>query len=315
MNRKLQALKFTPALLEKVWGSESWLISSMGEGLEGEAAGGFLAGNTLSEILETYMGELAGDKVFEFCHLQFPVVIKTLEVKGRTSLEVHPDDETALERYDDYGKEEIWYILKAGRNARIYLGFNEDTDASQFYGKCSEGTVEGMLNTITPVEGELYHIKPGAVHSCSGEMTILEIQQPSYQTLRIFDRENAGETDLEEALDIIDYGKYDVASNRIGKLKDGMTIFGTEHFNVNGIVLEKREVVEPDEAGSFIIYICVGGSASLCDGAGNSLTLEKGEPVLIPASADEMTLSPSGDRAVLLKVTMGDMEEEDNYIK
>lgn len=321
MNRKLYPLKFTPIFLDKVWGSESWLISSMGEGLEGEVTDGFLSENTLSDILETYMGELTGDKVFEFCHLQFPVLLKRLEIKDRISVQVHPDDETALERYDDYGKEEIWYILKADKNARIYLGFNKDTDASEFYGSCCDGTVDGMLNEITPKAGELYHIKPGTVHSCRGGLTIIEIQQPSYQTLRLYDwgRENnpdtAREMDLEEALDIIDYSRYDVETNRISRIKAGASIFSNEHFTVSGQIVDKAETVDTEAAGGFIIYICVEGSASICDAAGAQFKIEKGESILIPSSAEGWELRPSGAKAVLMKVTMGEMEEKDDYIK
>ena len=112
---------------------------------------GFLEGNSLFDILETYLGDLVGDKVFEMYNLQFPVLVKLLDISTNISVQVHPDDEIALERYDNYGKEEFWHVLDADENARIYLGFKRKVTATEFYDRCKDGTVVQLLNRFVPV--------------------------------------------------------------------------------------------------------------------------------------------------------------------
>lgn len=318
MNRKLYPLKFNPVFLEKVWGSETWTVSSMGEGLEGEVSDGYLAGNTLSDLIEIYMGELVGDNVFEFHNLQMPVLIKQLKVEDRISVQVHPDDVIAAERYGDYGKEECWYVVDADQSARVYAGFRKDTDAGEFYAACKNGTVIDLLNCFAPKPGDFFHIKPGTVHSCSGNLTIAEVQEPSDITLRLYDwgKENNPETarrmDLEEALDIINYSAYDTALFR--KSDNGSDAVLTEngHFTVKIIHPAMEEKFEGGE--SFMVYICLKGDAAVTDEVGNTCRISAGEAVVIPASIDSHILTPGKKGTSLLCVTPAAEEEKDNYI-
>lgn len=318
MNRKLYPLKFNPVFLEKVWGSETWTVSSMGEGLEGEVSEGYLAGNTLSDLIEIYMGELVGDNVFEFHNLQMPVLIKQLQVDDRISVQVHPDDDVAAERYGDYGKEECWYIVDADESAKVYMGFAKDTDAGEFYAACKNGTVTDLLNRFTPKPGDFFHIKAGTVHSCSGRVTIAEVQEPSDITLRLYDwgKENNPETarrmDLEEALDIIDYSAYDTSSFR--KSDDGSDGILTEngHFTVR--ILHPAGERKIEGTDTFLVYICLKGEASVTDEAGNVCRISAGEAAVIPASVDSYTLAPEKEGTALLCVAPAAEEEKDNYI-
>ena len=84
---------------------ESWILSDMGAE-ESVVSEGFLAGNTLGEVLETYLGDLVGDDVYDRYRNQFPLLIKLLDINDRLSVQVHPDDSVAMQRYDSYGKKE-----------------------------------------------------------------------------------------------------------------------------------------------------------------------------------------------------------------
>ena len=117
--KKLYPLTFHPLWKPKAWGGESWDLC----GFEDDAsvvAEGFLADNDLPDILETYMGDLVGDEVFDWYNLHFPLLLKHLHVEDRLSVQVHPDDAVAEQRFDDYGKTECWYVLEAGPDARIW---------------------------------------------------------------------------------------------------------------------------------------------------------------------------------------------------
>ena len=119
MEAKLYPLKFKPIVKDKIWGGaklrdvlgkkasdkagESWELS----GVSGDISvveNGFLAGNTLEEIVEIYMGELVGDKVFEKFGIEFPLLIKFIDASDFLSIQVHPDDAMARERHSSYGK-------------------------------------------------------------------------------------------------------------------------------------------------------------------------------------------------------------------
>ncbi|MBR5056892.1 MAG: class I mannose-6-phosphate isomerase, partial [Bacteroidales bacterium] len=220
MNRKLYPMTFEPLVEERAWGSESWLVAAMGEGRNSVVTNGFLAENDLDDILETYMGDLVGESIFNYYNLQFPLLVKILDVRENLSVQVHPDDTIAFERFFDYGKSECWYVLESSPDARIYMGFKRETSAGEFYEKCKDGTVVELMNVIHPEAGEAFFIPAGTVHACGGGLKIAEVQEPSDITLRLYDwgRENdpatARQMHLEEALDCIDYGKFDEARFR-----------------------------------------------------------------------------------------------------
>ncbi len=320
MYKKLYPLKFNPVVLDKAWGSESWEISSMGDGLEGTVENGFLAENTLSDILETYMGELVGDNIFEFFNLQFPVLIKFLQVRDRLSVQVHPDDATALERYGDYGKNECWYIMEADSAARIHMGFKRPVTAAEVYSGCKDGTIVELLNEYIPHKGEFFWIPAGTVHACRGNLLIAEVQQPSDISLRLYDwgRENdpstAREMHLEEALDCIDYSAFDDKANHIARMDDISTLVRDSHFSVTRMKLSSPAGVSMENSNSFIAYICTDGSAEIASDGGETFTIARKETILVPASFDNFTIRPAKGGVSLLQVHVDRIEEKDTYI-
>ena len=115
---------------------------------------GFLEGNTLEDVLETYLGDLVGDAVYDRYRNQFPLLIKLLDINDRLSVQVHPDDTTAEQRYDSYGKKECWYVLEADDDAVIWLGVKKDVTAREFYQSCKQGNADKLLNEFHPKKGE-----------------------------------------------------------------------------------------------------------------------------------------------------------------
>ncbi len=200
---------------------ESWEIADMG--IEDSViANGWLAGNSLGDIMETYLERIVGENVYNHYGRQFPLLIKFLDINDKLSVQVHPDDEIAAERYDSLGKAEIWYVLDAKPGAKVYMGFNREMTAQEFYDRCQAGTADEVLNVIYPKKGDAIYIKPGTVHAADGGIMIAEIQESSDMTFRLYDwgREHnpatARPTHLAEAIDLIDYHPYDFGNYRKG---------------------------------------------------------------------------------------------------
>ena len=123
-NKSLTPMKFLPEVQEMPWGTVEYKLADLGF-VDSMACEGWLKGNTLSDIMQTYLERVVGETAFEWYGTQFPVLVKRLTVKGRTSLHVNPDDETAEQRYDAFGKTALWYVENAGPGARLYLGFRK----------------------------------------------------------------------------------------------------------------------------------------------------------------------------------------------
>ena len=101
---------------------ESWEISGVQENISVES-NGFLKENTLEELIEVYMGDLVGEKVYEKFGTEFPLLIKFIDANDNLSIQVHPNDELALERHDAFGKTEMWYVVQADHGSILISGF------------------------------------------------------------------------------------------------------------------------------------------------------------------------------------------------
>jgi mannose-6-phosphate isomerase len=135
----LYPLKFVPQYKERIWGGdslrkvlkkdvpleiekcgESWEISAVQDSVS-EIANGYLAGNTLEELIEVYMGDLVGDSIYEKHGVEFPLLIKLIDAQDVLSIQVHPDDEYAAKNHHAYGKTEMWYVISAENDSKLLL--------------------------------------------------------------------------------------------------------------------------------------------------------------------------------------------------
>ena len=326
MEKKLYPFKFVPVASPRPWGGdalikelgkhfvecdedgnertigtdvkigESWEIADMGI-VDSVVGNGWLAGNTISDLMETYMERIVGENVHQYYGRQFPILIKYLDINDRLSVQVHPDDEVAAERYDSLGKAEIWYVMDAKPGAKMYCGFTRDISAQEFYDRCKNCTIEEVLNVIHPKKGDVIYLKPGTVHAADGGLLIAEIQESSDMTFRLydwgreFDPSTARETHLEEAIDVIDYRAFDQGLYRKGPLwgdeasnepcktcdcgddchchdhhSEGdvvETLVELPQFNVTKLNLKDSLHIYTEQFESFIVYMCIEGAASV----------------------------------------------------
>ena len=311
--------EFDQEMLEKPIG-ESWELWSLYGG-SSVVQNGYLAGNTLDELMEIYLGDLVGENIFSHYNGDFPLLVKILDIKNKISVQVHPNDEIAMEREDSYGKAELWYILDAKPGAKLYVGFNKDVTPVELYNKCKDGTVTQLLNCYTPKKGDCIYIQPGCIHAAEGEVVIAEIQQSSDITYRLYDwgRENNPKTarriDLEDAIDVIDYSKFEEDKYYFKEVTGNTTVVDTSKYIVKTIDLAQQLRVIPSEIGSFIVYMCLQGSAAIRLNDNTTYTFSKGETIFIPASMEDFALVPVEGNPQLLQINMPQLTDgPDQYL-
>lgn len=299
-NKKLTPMKFLPDVQQMPWGTVEYKLADLGF-VDSMACEGWLKGNTLSDIMQTYLERVVGETAFEWYGTQFPVLVKRLTVKGRSSLHVNPDDETAGQRYDAFGKTALWYVEDAGPDARLYLGFRRPVSAEEFYTACLEGRVERLLYSVRPVPGETYLILPGQVHAAK-DVTLLEVAEASELWFRLHDWGSTGrELHLEEAFDLIDLS---------GKVSAHKGEVETDQFTVHQIPLTEALKSHRDQDDTFLLYICLKGAAVL-QADGENYRLNRGELILVPAETSDFFLIPEERGTLLMEVRMDPRENND----
>lgn len=368
--KQLYPLKFIPIASRRVWGGnslikvlgkdfveadedgnevhltendligESWELADMGE-QDSLVSNGWLAGNSIGDIMETYLDRITGDSAYAWFGRQFPLLIKFLDIHQKLSVQVHPDDKVAEQRYDSLGKAEIWYILDAKPEARVYMGFKRETSAQEFYDACKAGTAHELLNVIHPKKGDAIFITPGTVHAAEGGILVAEIQESSDLTFRLYDwgRENnpatARKMHLEEAIDLINFDKYDPSlyhpASSMDDTKVNNTLVRCPQFTVNKLNLRDALRISQEQIGSYIVYVCVSGSAAINvpkvpvfddskavaafgTDAMDIYAFHKGDTILVPADMPDFYLVPTAPGTVLLEATDGLREDIDEYI-
>ena len=315
--RKLYPMRFCSLRDEYVWGSEEFKLADLGY-RDTLVRDGWLGGNLLSEVMETYMDRVTGDDVYETFGRQFPLCVRVLKVKGRMPLRVHPDDEIAAQRYDSLGKEKLWYVLRAGKDACIMAGWKRATDASQVFAACSDGSVGGLLNTVAVHPGQCFHIAPGIPHAAPGELEILEIGVSSGLDFCLCDwGQEVGEDEFDpslglvEALDFIDYNAFRVQEAPEGKL------LSLPELEVSRLTLDAPLRIESGTLDSFVLYSCLSGAAAVrieVLGQTAAFPVKAGESILVPAECTSYVLAPTEAATVLLESVVPAPGKADSYI-
>lgn len=324
MSMQLYPLKFEPVLKDKIWGGvklnqlfgkkalsaklgESWELSGY-EGDESVVTNGYLAGNNLAELVEIYMGELIGDKVYEDYGLTFPLLFKLIDANDNLSIQVHPGDEVAAERHNSFGKTEMWYVVDAEPGTSLIIGFTDDCDRDSYLDALETGTVEELLQKVPVQKGDVLFIPAGLVHAIGKGVVVAEIQQSSDVTYRIYDYkrkdDNGNERELhtEEALDVIDFSAakepkvvYESRLNDLTPLVE-CPYFTTGILRFDTALTRNYGMIE-----SFVAYMCLEGTMVIESEEGVRTPVSKGDTVLIPAALKEIGLLPEGE-VVLLEV-------------
>lgn len=318
----LYPLKFKPIFKDKIWGGqkiksslnmdfgdlpncgEAWMMSGV-EGNPTIVENGFLAGNELNEIVEVYMGELVGDKVFDQFGNEFPLLIKFIDSNDWLSIQVHPDDYLAKKRNIGFGKTEMWYMLDATDDAELIAGFSKKTDKEEYLQHLENKTLKEILNFEKVEKGDVFYIPAGRVHALGPGCLLAEIQQTSDTTYRIYDWDRidaAGmyrELHTEEALDAIDFEYHNKYKTEYeNKLNETNDLVDSQYFTTRIINLDKPVLKNYAALDSFVIYIATEGNVNL-KWEGGEIKLVKGETILVPATINNIAIEPSVSSSLL----------------
>jgi len=321
----LYPIKFTPIYLEKIWGGkrintvlnkdlgelsncgESWEVSGV-EGNISVVEDGFLKGNNLQELVEIYMGDLVGDKVYKKFGEEFPLLIKFIDARQDLSVQVHPNDELSKKRHNAYGKTEMWYVIDADEGALINSGLEGEVTKEKYLEYVESGKLTELLHYDKTKKGDVYFIPAGRVHAIGKGVLLAEIQQTSDVTYRIFDynrkdeKGNLRELHTDLAIDAIDFSnldeyktKYSVEQNKSSE------IVSCNYFTTN--ILEFNTTIDKDysQLDSFVIYMNLEGEFEI-EFDGKNVKVSKGETVLIPASLETFQLIPLTKEVKTLEV-------------
>ena len=317
----LYPLKFEPILKDKIWGGtklkslfnkaaetdklgESWELSGY-ENDESVVTNGFLAGNTLPELIEIYMGELIGDSIFDEYGLSFPLLFKLIDANENLSIQVHPGDEVAAERHNSYGKTEMWYVVDAEPGAELIIGFSEDCSRDEYLDALDEGRIEDLLQKVPVKKGDVFFTPAGLVHAIGKGVVVAEIQQSSDITYRIYDYKrvddqgNERELHTEQALDVINFEASKEPKTVYTPLMNEVTpLVSCNYFTTNMLRFNKSIARQYAKIDSFVSYMCLEGNFVI-DFGGEKTIVNKGDTILIPASIDELSLIPDAEVTLL----------------
>ncbi|MGM9788595.1 MAG: class I mannose-6-phosphate isomerase [Candidatus Cryptobacteroides sp.] len=298
------------------WGKEEFKIADLGY-RDTLLKDGWLAANSLSEVMDTYMDRIVGDAVFSVYGRQFPVQVKSISCEGRMPLRAHPDDKNAEYRYDALGKEKFWYILQAEEDAQLILGFKKDINASSLLKGIENSEIEKDFNYVKVKAGDSYRIKPGLVHGACGKLKILEISESSALDFCIYswgeivsEEEFDSALNVVEALDFIDYKATEAELCSPKSLNEHVSeLLNIDQFVVNKIDLKESIKISSEKSDTFALYYCLYGKAGIM-----GQELKQGHLILLPAELNEVIIEPLEQSTALIEVlgqTENKSEEED----
>lgn len=323
MSTSLYPLKFQPILKEKIWGGkklsetlnkdckgmskvgESWEISGVQDDMS-VVSNGFLAGNSLEEIIEIYMGDIVGEHVYDKFGYEFPLLIKFIDATEVLSVQVHPDDEVAKRKHHSYGKTELWYVIEADKGAELIMGFKKDTPKIEYNTALQSGKLLDLLNVEKVQKEDVFFIPAGRVHATGAGILLAEIQQTSDVTYRIYDwgrvddNGNSRELHTELASEVINLKAEKSYKTEYEKKKnETVELANCQYFKTNILQFEGTLEKDYNFIDSFIIYMCLEGKFRIKYGDNAEEVVKKGESVLIPAILKNISFISEAETKIL----------------
>ena len=268
-----KAVKLKPVVKSYIWGgsyfqqfknldldviSELWELSV--RGLDSSIIdSGKNKGKRLDEILSKEdIGPVADQMPF------FPLLIKLIDAKENLSVQVHPSDEYAIKKLNSFGKTEMWHIIDADEGCGLYVGFKKDYSRKEVEESLNKGTILNLLNFFKVKPGDTFFIEAGTIHAIGKGVRLIEIQQNSDITYRLYDylrkdkNGNYRELHIKRALDVINYKKY--AKPQVNQ----ELLAKSKYFTVKRVELN-RELELVANKNSFITFTFLDGEGKVDD--------------------------------------------------
>ena len=322
MNAPLYPLRLKPVYKDYLWGgdrigrtfqravppglvAESWEVADRPEGM-GVVENGPLAGQTLQQLRQALGADLLGQKGKAFAAL--PLLIKLIDARQTLSVQVHPDNAGAA-RHGGEPKTEMWYILAAEPGAFVYAGLQEGVTPGSFARAVHQQSVEGLLHKVPVKPGDAVFIPGGRVHAIGAGCLLLECQQNSNTTYRIYDYGRVGadgkkrELHLAEALKVIHWDDRSPplavpVQREQSPPGERWEILASPYFRMEQLRLSGAWNLAPEHA-TFRVLFVEEGTVSITGPLGVEQAA-RGTTLLIPAACPDLTLAPKDGQARVL---------------
>ncbi len=306
---------FEPLAMERVWGGrrlevlygkslphgvpigEIWELVDREEA-QSVVHEGPLRGTTLNQLWQNYREAVFGHEYLSHPATRFPLLVKLLDARERLSLQVHPPASMAAALGGE-PKTEVWYFVRCSPGALIYAGVQAGMDRSRFESRLRDGHVEDILHTISVQSGDSIFIPSGRLHAIGEGNVIVEIQQNSDTTYRVFDWNRPGldgkprQLHITESLACIDFQDVEPAADHVSS----GDIANCDYFEV-----EKLDISEPVKSlipGRFSLFTVLEGDVECGD-----KTFIPGAFFILPANARDLAVSPKSEKALILRTSL-----------
>ena len=317
INSKTEAkeiIKLEPVFKDYLWGgtrlrdeygkqsdldiiAESWELSTHPAG-NSIIASGTHKGMLFGEYIDKYREEVVGWKCKAFS--KFPILIKLIDSRQALSVQVHPDDDFAMAYENEYGKNEMWYIVDCDEDAFIYCGFNKNLTEAEISERLRHNIIEEVLNKIPVHKGDAYFIPAGTVHAIGKGILICEIQQNSNCTYRLYDYNrrdkngNLRELHIDKALQVLNMDKYEPYNSNNDEIADEnenvkKELCACKYFEVTAVKLKEKYDFTVD-LSSFTAIVAVNGNGTIKTGA-QSIAFKRGETMFLPAGIGDVRVN------------------------
>ena len=304
--------------MERVWGGtrlarfdkdlppgvpigEMWELVDR-EDAQSIVATGEFQGKTLNDLWRDERVKVFGEALAGHPSMRFPILVKLLDASDTLSVQVHPPAHMAVQLGGE-PKTEVWYFLECTKNATIYAGLKNGVTREAFQRLIEAGEVGSAMHEIPVQDGESIFIPSGRIHAIGAGNLIIEIQQNSDTTYRVFDWNRTGldgkprQLHISESMASIDFEDFEPG---VKSCADPL-VADCEYFHVEKITLTESRDLRP--RGGFALAVSVDHPVS-CGGR----TFNPAEFFVIPASAQEVAVSPVDASASLLVCTLPVLE-------
>ena len=313
----MEILKFDPIFNSVIWGGkriaefkglpsqgdhigESWELSPM-EGHESVVSQGTFKGATLPSLIANHGNEIMGERLMKKYDGKFPLLIKLIDSSDDLSVQVHPDDELAAKRHNSLGKTEMWYSIAPAEGAYLYAGFSKHIDAAEFRRQVAENEIIPSLHKYFTHPGDIFFLPAGRVHSIGRGNFVLEIQEASDITYRIYDYDrrdaqgNPRQLHVEESVDAIDFDDTaDLpAENELGVVGELRPLAESSYFKTEIARVDGTMTIDLAARNSFTILVATAGELTVKNADGE-ISLRQGETALVAASTPSITIEGKG---------------------
>ncbi|MBN1268987.1 MAG: class I mannose-6-phosphate isomerase [Kiritimatiellae bacterium] len=324
MTEPLYPYRFKPIYKDYIWGgdkiikkfgrdeppgtyAESWEVSDRPEGMS-VVTNGELKGMTLNELVRKMGTRLLGPGHESDV---FPLLVKLIDSRERLSVQVHPDDAMAR-KFGGEAKTEMWYILDAEPNAQVFAGLKRGVTWEIFEQALQLGLIEDLLVPVPVEQDDAIYIPGGRVHAIDSGCLILEVQQNSNTTYRIFDWHRAGQNGkprplhVQEALQVIRWND-DTSAKAVTRRLDvtgpneEWEILTTPYFRMEKLVVSESWLLPTHHTSFQVLFVAEGRVEIRANGMAEDMPA--GSTCLIPAALHSYEISPRIRPSHILRAT------------